>query len=117
MTSSIPNQRQRIMWEISANEWANFKKSKASKGMEAIKDAGAIQDVQVATSYNFSHDDIITLIVGPEEVKMSVHGAYLTRDSEFFKAALKKEWVKDETRVIKLPEEDPVMMAHYMTFV
>jgi hypothetical protein len=105
------------MIEISAKEWADFKKSKASKGMETNRDAGAIQDVQVATSYNFSHDDTITLIVGPEEAKMTVHGAYLTRDSEFFKTALKKEWVGGQTRTIKLPEEDPETMGHYMTFV
>jgi hypothetical protein len=48
---------------------------------------------------------------------MTVHGTHLTRDSDFFKASLRKEWVEGQTRVIKLPEEDPETMAHYMTFV
>lgn len=95
----------------------------ASKDPNAIKDttaqevAGAIEGTQVATAYDFSPDDTVTLVVGAEQKRMLVHSAYLTRDSDFFKAALKKEWVEGETRVIKLPEEDPETMAHYMTFV
>jgi hypothetical protein len=85
--------------------------------MVAKKDVGATEDVQVATSYDFSPDDAVTLIVGLGQKRMLVHSAYLTRDSDFFKAALKKEWVEGETRVIKLPEEDPERMAHYMTYV
>jgi len=81
------------------------------------QDTSATEDIQVAASYNFSHDDAVTLVVGPEQTKMTVHGTYITRDSDFFKAALKKEWIEGETRVIKLPEEDPETMAHYMTFV
>jgi hypothetical protein len=96
---------------------ATNKDSNATKETAAKKDSGATEDVQVATSYDFSAGDAVTLIVGPEQKHMLVHGTYLTRGSDFFKAALKKEWVEGETRVIKLPEEDPETMAHYMTFV
>jgi len=85
--------------------------------MPPNKAVSATEDTEVATSYNFSHDDAVTLVVGPEKTKMTVHGAYLARDLEFFKAALKKEWVEGQTQVIKLPEEDPKTMAHYMSFV
>lgn len=81
------------------------------------KDARTTDDFQVATPYNFSPDDAVTLIVGVEQKRMLVHSTYLTRDSDFFKAALKKEWSEGETRMIKLPEEDPELMAHYLTFV
>jgi len=96
---------------------ADTKDSSATKDTVAKKDANTNEDNQVATSYDFSPDDAVTLIVGPEQKRMLIHGTYLTRDSDFFKAALKKEWVEGETRVIKLPEEDPETMAHYLTFV
>jgi len=95
---------------------ATEKRSNASRDTATNKTATA-EDNQVATSYDFSCDDAVTLIVGPEEKKMFVHGTYLTRDSDFFKAALKKEWIEGEIRAIKLPEEDSETMAHYMTFV
>lgn len=90
------------------------KNSNAATATSAKKDA---EDIHVATSYDFSPDDTVTLVVGSEQKRMLVHSTYLTCDSDFFKAALKKEWVEGQSHVIKLPEEDPETMAHYMTFV
>jgi hypothetical protein len=47
---------------------------------------------------------------------MVVHGTYLTRDSDFFKAALKKEWSEGQTRTINLAEERPGVMAQYIGY-
>jgi hypothetical protein len=60
----------------------------------------------------FKPDNMITLLVGPEEQAMVVHGDCLSRDSEFFRTALKKEW--GEGRAIKLPEETPLLMGYYI---
>lgn len=90
------------------------KNSNAATATSAKKDA---EDIHVATSYDFSPDGTVTLVVGSEQKRMLVHSTYLTCDSDFFKAALKKEWVEGQSHVIKLPEEDPETMAHYMTFV
>ena len=69
------------------------------------------------TIFDFSSQDAVTLVVGAEQKELLVHGTYLTRESEFFKAALKKEWVEGQTRHITLPEEDPKIMCHYLTYV
>lgn len=45
------------------------------------------------------------ILVGSEEQSFFVHAAILTATSEFFTAALKKEWKKVENSPIKLPKE------------
>ena len=94
---------------------ADNKDSNASKHSVANKDADSAEDIQVATPYDFSRDDAVILIVGPFRRQMMVHGNYLTRHSEYFKTALKKQWLEGETRTITLPES-PDVMAHYITF-
>jgi hypothetical protein len=47
---------------------------------------------------------------------MVVHGTYLARDSDYFKAALKKDWIEGQTRTIVLVEECPEIMAQYINF-
>lgn len=75
----------------------------------------AIRDSQPVDFYDFGPNDMVTLILGPHEKKMLVHGKYLCRTSEYFKGALKKEWLEGDTRTITLPE-CPAIMAHYMAF-
>jgi hypothetical protein len=65
----------------------------------------------------FHPDSLVTLLVGPEEEKMVVHETQLSRDSAFFKAALKKQWTEGRTRIIKLPEESLEPMQHYIQYV
>ena len=62
----------------------------------------------------FDHDDMITLVVGPEEQRMTVYREFLGQDSKFFQAALKREWVEGQSREIKLPEESPIHMGYYV---
>lgn len=65
----------------------------------------------------YTPDDLVTLLVGPEEQKFVVYGHLIVMSSEFFKAALKKEWIEGQTRTVKLPEESPKTMACYLDFV
>jgi hypothetical protein len=60
----------------------------------------------------FPPGKMVTLLVGPEEQAMVVHGDCLSRDSAFFKAALKREWGPD--RAIRIPEETPLLMGYYV---
>jgi hypothetical protein len=48
---------------------------------------------------------------------MVVYKSYITRDSAFFKAALKKQRIEGQTRVIKLPEESLVPMQYYIRHI
>jgi hypothetical protein len=65
----------------------------------------------------FHPDSLVTLLVGPEEERMVVHESYLSRDSAFFKAALKKQWTEGQTRVIKLPEELSEPVQYYIGYL
>ena len=73
--------------------------------------------IDSAHSSHFSPESYVTLLVGSNEQKMIAYGSHLARDSDFFAAAMKKEWVEGQTRTIKLPEECPAIMAHYLSYL
>lgn len=68
-----------------------------------------------ASFAEFSFEGAVTLLVGRSEQKMLAYSSHLIRDSQFFAAAMKKEWVEGQTRTIKLPEEDRATIAHYLS--
>ena len=68
-------------------------------------------------TFSLREDELITLFVGPEEHKLVVHESCITRNSDFFKAAMKKEWTEGQTRSIQLPEETCVeTFVYYLNF-
>lgn len=69
-----------------------------------------------AHAFSFTQNDTVTLLVGPDEHPLVVHESYITLNSEFFKMALKKQWIEGQTRLIKLPEDDLETMTNYLTF-
>jgi hypothetical protein len=73
----------------------------------------------LATTLNCSFDqgDAVTLHVGPTEHTILAHANFISRESEFFEAALKKEWAESRTRIIKLPDECPHLVTHYLNYV
>lgn len=60
---------------------------------------------------------MITLLVGIDERRLRAHGSQLSLSSEFFSAALKKEWAEGQTRTVKLPDEKPEVVARYLDFI
>jgi hypothetical protein len=73
--------------------------------------------IDSALSCHFTPDSYVTLLVGSDEHKMIAYSRQLTQDSDFFVAAMKKEWAEGQTRTIKLPEESPATMAHYLSYL
>lgn len=68
-------------------------------------------------TFSLREDELITLFVGPKEHKLVVHESCITRNSDFFKAAMKKEWTEGQTRSIQLPEETCVdIFVYYLNF-
>jgi hypothetical protein len=65
----------------------------------------------------YSHADLVTLLVGPDEHKLLAFGHQLSENSEFFKSALKDDWVEGQTRTVKLPEDDEEQITHYLDFM
>lgn len=61
---------------------------------------------------------MIILIVGDQKEQLIVHADYLTLRCPFFAAALSnRTWKEAQTRVIKLPEEDPSAVGLYLDWV
>jgi hypothetical protein len=76
----------------------------------------ATGDSRTVDTFDFNQEDLVTLLVGPEQKKMVVHGTYLARDSDYFEAALKKEWIEGQTRTINLHEDCPEVMTEYISY-
>jgi hypothetical protein len=64
----------------------------------------------------FDKGEAVTLIVGVDKHEMLVHANHISRNSEFFRTALKKEWLEGQTRIITLPVDDPKTVTHYLNF-
>jgi hypothetical protein len=61
--------------------------------------------------------DLVTLLIGPDKHEFVVHESCITRNSDFFTAAMKKEWTEGHTRIVSLPEEYCVeTFTHYLNF-
>jgi hypothetical protein len=66
---------------------------------------------------SFDQSGAVTLKVGLDEHTILAHGSFISRNSEFFKAALRKEWVEGKIHIIKLPEECPHLITHYLKYI
>jgi hypothetical protein len=69
------------------------------------------------TTSNYDEAEMVTLLVGPEEHRVVAHKSYLSLHSAFFKAALRKEWIEGQTRTVKLPDEQPDVVAQYFDYI
>jgi hypothetical protein len=76
----------------------------------------SLESLTPAPKFMFYQDDAVTLHTGPTGHAMLAHASYIARNSDFFKAALKKDWIEGQTRVIKLPEERPDIVSHYLNY-
>lgn len=108
---ATPNRRQSPR-PSSATHSSDTRPSKMASSIKTPNEA-----INAALLSHFSENGTVTLLVGEDEQKMIAHSIHLTQDSEFFAAALKKEWAEGQTRIIKLPEEDTASMAHYLSYL
>jgi hypothetical protein len=62
---------------------------------------------------------MVTIQVGLEsnDAKIVAHESFLTMRSEFFRRAMNGAWEEADTRVVKLPEDDPDIFALYINYV
>lgn len=52
-------------------------------------------------------DTIVTVLVGPREVKWSLHENMLASRSSFLEAAFRGGWKEGEEGILRLPEDSP----------
>lgn len=69
------------------------------------------------TPANYTPEDLVTLLIGPSERKLVAYGHQLSKHSDFFKAALEKEWAESQTRTVKLPEEEFDNVSRYLDYI
>lgn len=64
---------------------------------------------------NTGFDGIIKVLVGPQgsTTASTLHTAFATKSSDFFVAALKKEWKEGQGRVVRLPEANKKAFSLY----
>lgn len=62
-------------------------------------------------------DDTITLLVGEYQFRLTSSERLLTKDSQFFTAAIRDAWLDEDTRTIELPEGNPYVMTHYLSYI
>jgi hypothetical protein len=77
----------------------------------------ATSDLTLKPRSDYHPSHTVILLVGKEQQEMLVHSNIISAHSDFFRTALKKEWKEGQTRVIKLPEDDPDIVAQYLDFV
>lgn len=56
------------------------------------------------TTYSYDFDDMITILVGEEEHRFTVHKDMLCAKSRFFRAACSKRWASGVEKVVRQPE-------------
>lgn len=68
-------------------------------------------------TFTFCSSSTVTLLVGQSQTRMTIHGSVITLTSDFFATALKQTWVEGQTKLVKLPEEEPVHLTHYLEWI
>ncbi|KAF2122121.1 hypothetical protein BDV96DRAFT_461964, partial [Lophiotrema nucula] len=67
----------------------------------------------------FDRSSLVNVIVGAGEAQKEfvAYGPIISARSEFFRRALNGKWEEAETRVVKLPEDDPETFRLWLNFV
>jgi hypothetical protein len=65
----------------------------------------------------FDRADVVILVVGPQKHELLAHARFITPTSEFFKTALKKEWLEGQTRIIHRHDENVRHVVMYLDFI
>ncbi|KAK5679373.1 hypothetical protein LTS10_008188 [Elasticomyces elasticus] len=66
---------------------------------------------------NIDYNDLITVLVGPSEVRFTVHRDHISSKSPFFQAACGRDWIEGQEKLVRLPEQDAEAFAVYLRWV
>lgn len=82
-------------------------KLQATPTPASIKNNQAPRQTDPSPSDEFLSDKIVTIIVGHQKKKWSVHEKLLSNKSEFFRASFRGGFRESHDGVLELPEDDP----------
>lgn len=111
-----PAKKRKMDSDASDTEKAPAKKSPTTSPSPE-SDSVAPATSSPPTPAKYTRGALVTLLIGPDEQELVVCGTPLAKSSEFFQAALKKEWKEGQMRTVKLPEEDTELITRYLDFV
>lgn len=65
----------------------------------------------------YDFDNMVTVLVGKEEKRFTLHQDAVCAKSKFFKAACSKEWLEGQERVVRLPETQVTTFQEYCSWI
>ncbi|KAF2827589.1 hypothetical protein CC86DRAFT_405708 [Ophiobolus disseminans] len=73
----------------------------------------------ISKGISFDAPSMLTVRVGkgPKPKEFIVHESFLTSHSEFFRRAMNGKWAETESRIVKLPKDNPRTFAVYLNFI
>ena len=77
--------------------------------------SGSSTNQQRSSIHDF--DNMVTVLVGKEEKRFTLHQDAVCAKSKFFQAACSKEWLEGQERVVRLPETEDTTFHEYCTWV
>ncbi|KAJ4291127.1 hypothetical protein N0V90_010325 [Kalmusia sp. IMI 367209] len=110
---------------LGSSALGSFRKRKRTAGAAFdeffVREPSKIEDRRVVATQTLRLDcDFISINVGKDEFSRTfqVHEYVICDASEFFRNSMKDEWssMRDDPRVISLPEDDPDAFALYRTW-
>ena len=114
MTAAYAAQSAAYSAAYTANYAAEIRRRDAKKRLE--EDTVLTTALPLPSNMHSDKGEAVTLIVGEEKQEMLVNACHISKNSEFFRTALKKEWLEGQTRTITLPVDDPKIVTQYLNF-
>jgi hypothetical protein len=78
------------------------------------------EEARKRSKKNHEYNDLVSVLIGPEEVSYTVHEHFICAKSKFFWAACREQWIggtESPNRVIRLPNARPGTFRYYLNWV
>jgi hypothetical protein len=87
----------------------------ADPPLKREQEDGEDEEAGKRSKKNHEYNDLVSVLVGPDEVRYTVHEHKICAKSKFFEAACRKEWL--ERRQVPLPDVEPRLFEVYYDWV
>jgi hypothetical protein len=107
-----------VRWRQSASTWSRSPApSRIFANRDPRKYTSSVQNwVPLITPHSYDYNDIIPILIGPNEEPFSIHADFLVDKSRFFAAACSKKYLESDG-IIRLREVSPDSFRLYLGWV
>ena len=85
-----------------------------AKRPKLVPQAMKVSDITNHPSHRMDFNETITVLVGKEKAKYTLHKSYATRKSVFIQTATSGKWVEATTQQVELPETKTARFEQYI---